>query len=129
MLSFFQGREMTCFLILLQVIKNEYFMIMFHTKAVDWRGWISTAYPKAEPHGRKVMLCVWWDQHGIKHFGFLEHSMQTYSLNNCNVCMKILKGLHSIGKMFLYNARPYSARITQEKILALKWSVLLHPLY
>ena len=24
--------------------------------------------PKVELHGRKIMLCVWWNGHGIIHF-------------------------------------------------------------
>ena len=30
--------------------------------------------PKVELLGRKVMLCVWWDHHGIIYFEFLSYS-------------------------------------------------------
>ena len=30
--------------------------------------------PKAELHGRKIMLCVWWDRRGIIHFKLLSRN-------------------------------------------------------
>ena len=30
--------------------------------------------PKADLHGRIIMLCVWWDRHGIIHFELVNHN-------------------------------------------------------
>lgn len=36
--------------------------------------------PKRELHGDKVLLCAWWDRHGIIHFEFLNRNTLTADL-------------------------------------------------
>ena len=49
--------------------------------------------PKQELHRRIVILCVWWDQGYVIHLVIFKtavrHLLQTYTLNNCNVCIKV----------------------------------------
>ena len=78
---------------------------------IQWIDKIKTLQlnPKAEHHGRNVMLCVWLDNRNIIHLEFLtplKHSMHTYTLNSCNECMKIFQEnvLHSsIGETFCFS--------------------------
>ena len=59
-----------------------------------------------EPHGRKVMLCVWWDHYSIVHFEFLNH----------NFLRKFSTHINKRNFVLLQdNARPHSARLMQEK--------------
>ena len=86
--------------------------------------------------GRKVVLCVGWNHHGIIHFEFLYHNqtlnadlyfkqLQHMYENFQRKCLALIKRRNIV--LLFDNASSNSARITQEKILALGWSVLPHP--
>ena len=107
-------------------------------KAVDKQGYISAAYSKAELHGRKVMLCVWYDHHNIIHFEFLNCNQtlnaDLYSQQVQCVHVNLLRKRPALVSrrdivLFHDNTRLHSARITQRRILDLNWSVLPHPPY
>ena len=114
--------------------KMHYFLWQWSKqKTVD-----ESLQPKAELHGRKVMLCEWWDQCCIIHFMFLNDN-QTL---NADLYFQQLQHVHEnlLRKCFALiwrgnivllhdNTKPHSVRIKQEKILDLSWSVLLHPPY
>ena len=84
------------------------------------------------------MLCVWWDHCSIIPFEFLNCN-QTLNANlnsqqlqhsHENLLRKCPTLVNRRNVAFLYdNAKPPSARITQEKILDLTWSIPLHPPY
>ena len=68
--------------------RNDPFLDEFITGDEKWitydnvackRQWVdkdksSQPDPKAELHGRKIMLCVWWDCCGIIHFKLLNRN-------------------------------------------------------
>ncbi|CAK9816645.1 Histone-lysine N-methyltransferase SETMAR [Anthophora plagiata] len=81
------------------------------------------------------MLCVWWDRKGIIHYELLPRNETVtatlYVQQLARVQEKLKEKQPALinrkGVMLLNdNSRPHTARITQEKILDLKWSVLLH---
>ena len=58
-----------------QVMKIRYFMTMFNEGSSELMEMnLHSLLPKTELHGRKVMLYVWWDHHGIIHYEFLNHN-------------------------------------------------------
>lgn len=88
--------------------------------------------PKGELHPRKIMLCVWWNVKGIVHWELLP----TGSTINANVyCAQLDRVAEKLGDeqdrvYFLHdNARPHIAKLTQKKLLELKWTVLPQPPY
>ena len=94
--------------------------------------------PKAELHGRKIMLCVWWDRCSIIHFKSLSRNetvtADLYVQQLQHVHQSLLKKCPALinrkNVVLLHdNARPHAARVTQEEILELGWSVLPHPPY
>ena len=104
-------------------------------KAADWQGWISTTYPKGGASFKEKKLSALGDHHGIIHFvlncnqtlnadlysqqlQYVHENLRKYPslINRRNVL------LHDIGRL-------HWARIMQEKIMALGWSVWAHPLY
>ena len=76
---------------------------------------------KVELCGRKVILCVWWDHHGIIYFEFLNHNW-TFNADLCyqqqqHVHENLLRkcpALINWRNVVLLHERKHSARITQE---------------
>lgn len=94
--------------------------------------------PKANIHGKKILLCVWWDRQGIIHHELLNRNEtvtgDVYVQQLQRVQEKLLEKRPALvnrkNVILLHdNARPHTARVTQEKILELGWSVLPHPPY
>ena len=84
------------------------------------------------------MLCIWWDHWTIIHFEFLNHNQILNADFYCQQLQHVReshlrKHTSLVGRrnvMHLHdNAWLHSAKITQEKILDLDWSVLPHPPY
>ena len=85
--------------------RNDIFLINIITGDKKWafydnvqckRQWIDldeSLQPtrKVLLHGRKIILCLWWDHHSIIHFEFLNHNktlnadLYSYQLQ-CNKC-------------------------------------------
>ena len=94
--------------------------------------------PKANIHGKKILLCVWWDRQGIIHHELLNRNEtvtgDVYVQQLQRVQEKLLEKRPALvnrkNVILLHdNAKPHTARVTQEKILELGWSVLPHPPY
>lgn len=91
--------------------------------------------PKPDIHGKKVMLCVWWNSKGLVYFEVLD-SGQTVTadlyqgqLDRVNQALR-RQGVDTASTKFLHdNARPHVAKITSQKIEELGWEVLPHPPY
>ncbi|CAO4381978.1 unnamed protein product [Caenorhabditis nigoni] len=104
------------------------------------REWLSVGeHPKPTPkpdlHGKKVMLCVWWNSEGVVYFEILD-SCQTvtadlyrHQLDHVDEALR-RKGVDTTTTKLLHdNARPHVAKITSQKIDELGWEVLPHAPY
>ena len=94
--------------------------------------------PKAGLHPKKVLLCFWWDYIGIIHFELLQPGQTITAEIYCEQLDRLhqkltLKRPALVNRKGVIlqqdNARPHSARMTQEKIRQLGWEVLPHPSY
>ena len=84
------------------------------------------------------MLCLWWDMRGLIHYELLCPNQTITAAKYCSQ-LEDLKTALSIKRPALLNrkgvvlqhdnARPHTARITQEKIMSFNWEVLPHPPY
>ena len=102
-------------------------------------GQASKNTPKPDIHGKKVMLCVWWDLKGIIHYEVLEPKQtvnsDVYSQQLRRLSEKIREKRsvpgHGNRKVILLhdNARPHVALQTKETILELGWEVMPHSAY
>lgn len=86
-------------------------------------------------HPKKVLLSVWWGINGIVHWELLNDNQtinaELYAQQLERLGQNIRPALTNRKGVVLQhdNARPHTARLTQEKILKLGWEVLPHPPY
>ncbi|XP_076657368.1 histone-lysine N-methyltransferase SETMAR-like [Halictus rubicundus] len=94
--------------------------------------------PKPSLSLRNVLLCLWWDCRGIIHFELLKPGETVTAELYCQQLQRLYSELlkkrtslvHRKGVILqIDNARPHTAKLTQEKIKELQWEVLPHPLY
>lgn len=94
--------------------------------------------PKVEPHPKQVLLCIWWAHFGVVHYEILKQGQtinaSLYSTQLQRVHEKLLAIRPSMvtrrGVLYLHdNAKPHTAKLTQEKLKQLGWEVLPHPPY
>lgn len=137
---------------LLDRLKNEPFItrlltsdekwVMYDnsTRSCSWldKGAASGSTAKPSIHSKKVLLCVWWNGHGIMHYELLRSGqtvtaeLYVQQLERVQEQLRIkCPGLVNRGKVFYLhdNARPHVAKIVREKLLSLDWEVLPHPAY
>lgn len=91
--------------------------------------------PKPDIHGKKVMLCVWWNSKGLVYFEVLDPGqtvtadLYQHQLDRVDQALR-RQGVDTASTKFLHdNARPHVAKITARKIEELGWEVLPHPPY
>lgn len=91
--------------------------------------------PKADSHGNKVLLCVWWNTRGLVYFELLTPTqtvtadLYTQQLSHVDLALR-RQGIETTTTKLLHdNARPHTAKITQQKIEELGWEVLPHAPY
>ena len=99
----------------------------------------STSTPKRNIHGKKVLLCMWWDMKGLLYYELLDPGQTVTAQRYCDQLSKLNEKIselrkyvgHSGRKVILLhdNARPHGASATKNMILALGWEVLPHPPY
>ena len=94
--------------------------------------------PKPDLHPAKVLITVWWTMRGVVHYEFLPIGQ---TINADKYCQEIdlvhqsLSILHPAlvnrkGPVLLHgNARPHTAKPTQEKLASVGYEVLPHPPY
>jgi histone-lysine N-methyltransferase SETMAR len=94
--------------------------------------------PKPGLHPRKVLLCIWWDWRGIIHQELLDEGQTVTAdiycqqLDRLNAALLEKRpALVNRNRVILQhdNARPHTAKVTQQKIRELGWEVLPHPPY
>ena len=91
--------------------------------------------PKVDPHGHKVMLSVFWGSQGIFSWELLEENERV----NSNVYTEQLQKLADAVRekrptrlevaLLHDNAKPHTAKLTQEFLKSLGWTTVLHPPY
>ncbi|UYV73896.1 hypothetical protein LAZ67_11001326 [Cordylochernes scorpioides] len=102
-------------------------------------GHASTSTAKPNIHGKKLMLCIWWDQLGVIYYELLQPNetitgeRYQQQLMRLNRALKIKRPLYAKRHdKVIYqhdNARPHVAKVVKETLEALQWDVLPHPLY
>jgi len=94
--------------------------------------------PKNGLHPKKTLLCVWWDYIGIIHFELMQPGQTITADVYCEQLDRLheklrLKRPALVNRKGVIlqqdNARPHSAKRTQEKIRQLGWEVLSHHPY
>jgi histone-lysine N-methyltransferase SETMAR len=106
------------------------------------RQWVGTD-EKSEPddksdlHPKKVLLCIWWDVHGVVYFEVLNNQ----EVITAELYSKQLQRLHEAllekrptlinrkNVILQHDARPHVAKLTLEKFKELKGKVLAHSPY
>jgi histone-lysine N-methyltransferase SETMAR len=93
----------------------------------------STKNCKVTSSAGKVMLTVFWDSHGVL---LAQFQMRGENVNSGSYCeaagCNSQKTSRQLARRILFhhdNARPHTARATQERIQELQWELLEHPLY
>jgi histone-lysine N-methyltransferase SETMAR len=97
----------------------------------------STKMFKVTPSAGKVMLTFLGDSHGVLLASFHKHGENVNSDSYCEVLSKLWAAIHRKGPGQLVrrvllqhnNARPHTARATQERIQELQWELPEHPPY
>ena len=102
-------------------------------------GQTSIQTPKRDIHGKKLMLCVWWDMKGILYYELLEPKQRVNSTIYSDQLRRLREKIeekrpwngHGARPIILLhdNALPHVAMETKETILELGWEVLAHPAY
>lgn len=146
-----QQRRMICSALITRN-QNEHFLHRIVTGDEKWvlyrnckrsRQWLSTGQtpiPTAKDglHPKKVLLSVWWDSLGIIHYELMPpgqtitgevYRQQLTRLNEA-LSQKRPALVNRKGVILLHdNARPHSAKDTQEHLKQMGWEVLPHPPY
>ncbi|UYV76641.1 hypothetical protein LAZ67_14001557 [Cordylochernes scorpioides] len=102
-------------------------------------GHASTSTAKPNIHGKKLMLCIWWDQLGVIYYELLQPNetitgeRYEQQLMRLSRALKIKRPLYAKRHdKVIYqhdNARPHVAKVVKETLEALQWDVLPHPPY
>lgn len=99
----------------------------------------STSTAKQNIHGKKVMLCIWWDQLGVVYYELLK---QNETITGECYRMQLIRLSRALkekrpqyakrhDKIILQhdNARPHVAFVVKTYLKTLRWEVLAHPPY
>ncbi|UYV76574.1 hypothetical protein LAZ67_14001221 [Cordylochernes scorpioides] len=99
----------------------------------------STSTAKPNIHGKKLMLCIWWDQLGVIYYELLQPNETITGERYQQQLMRLSRALKIKRPLYakrhdkvIYqhdNARPHVAKVVKETLEALQWDVLPHPLY
>ncbi|UYV70751.1 SETMAR [Cordylochernes scorpioides] len=102
-------------------------------------GHASTSTAKPNIHGKKLMLCIWWDQLGVIYYELLQPKETITGERYQQQLMRLSRALKIKRPLYakrhdkvIYqhdNARPHVAKVVKETLEALQWDVLPHPLY
>ena len=97
----------------------------------------STAKPNI--HGKKLMLCIWWDLLGVIYYELLQPNETITGERYQQQLMQLSRALKVKRPQYAKrhdkvifqhdNARPHVAKVVKETLEALQWDVLPHPPY
>lgn len=147
-----ERRKTTCE-ILLERFQRKSFLHRIVTGDEKWiyfdnpkrkRSWVSPGQPTtstARPniHAKKVLLCVWWDQHGILYYELLQTGETVTAIRYQNQLLQLRNELavkrpewtdrHDKVIMLHDNAKPHVAKLITDTLKNFNWEVLPHPPY
>lgn len=99
----------------------------------------STSTVKPNIHGKKLMLCIWWDQLGVVYYELLKPSETITGALYRTQLMRLSRALkekrahyysrHDKIILLHDNARPHVAAPVKTYLETLNWEVLPHPPY
>lgn len=98
----------------------------------------STSTPKRNIHGKKVMLCIWWDQKGVPHHELLKqnqtitaelYQQQLIRLNNALKNKRPEYAKRHEKMIFQHDNGHMFGKIVKVTLEELGWDVLPHPPY
>lgn len=102
-------------------------------------GHASTSTAKPNIHGKKLMLCIWWDQLGVVYYELLNPSETITGTLYRTQLMRLNRALkekrpqyysrHDKIILLHDNARPHVAVPVKNYLKTLDWEVLPHPPY
>lgn len=102
-------------------------------------GHASTSTAKPNIHGKKLMLCIWWDQLGVVYYELLKPNETITGALYRTQLMRLSRVLkekrahyysrHDKVILLHDNARPRVAAPVKTYLETLNWEVLPHPLY
>ncbi|UYV79052.1 hypothetical protein LAZ67_17000923, partial [Cordylochernes scorpioides] len=102
-------------------------------------GHASTSTAKPNIHGKKLMLCIWWDHLGVIYYELLQPNETITGERYQQQLMRLSRALKIKRPLYakrhdkvIYqqdNARPHVAKVVKETLEALQWDVLPHPPY
>ncbi|UYV65845.1 hypothetical protein LAZ67_3005620 [Cordylochernes scorpioides] len=121
------------------VTGDEKWIPLRQLKAQKIPGHASTSTAKPNIHGKKLMLCIWWDQLGVIYYELLQPNETITGERYQQQSMRLSRALKIKRPLYakrhdkvIYqhdNARPHVAKVVKETLEALQWDVLPHPLY
>jgi len=102
-------------------------------------GHASTSTAKPNIHGKKLMLCIWWDQLGVVYYELLKPNETITGALYRTQLMRLSRALkekrahyysrHDKVILLHDNARPHVAAPVKTYLETLNWEVLSHPPY
>ena len=89
--------------------------------------------------GKKLMLCIWWDQLEVVYYGLLQPNETITAERYQQQLMQLSRALKFKSPQYAQrhdkvivqhdNARQHVAKVVKETLEALNWDVLRHPSY
>jgi len=108
-------------------------------KTWGYPGHAATSTAKPNIHGKKLLLCIWWDQLGVIYYELLQPNetitgeRYQHQLMQLSRALKLKRPQYAKRHdkvIFLHdNARPHVAKVVKNTLEALQWDVLPHPPY
>lgn len=95
-------------------------------------GQVSNSTPKKDFRQEKRLLCVFWDRRHVIHWELLEKGQTVNAALYCEQLGRLKRKMRNRqGPIMLLhdNARPHTARLTQNKLSEFGWTTLEHPPY
>ncbi|UYV61889.1 hypothetical protein LAZ67_1006967 [Cordylochernes scorpioides] len=99
----------------------------------------STSTAKPNIHGKKLMLCIWWDQLRVIYYELLQSNETITGERYQQHLMRLSRALTIKRPLYVKrhdkviyqhdNTRPHVAKVVKETLEALQWDVLPHPPY
>ena len=110
-----------------------------HRKSWGKPGHASTSTAKPSIHGKKLMLCIWWDQLEVIYYELLQPNETITAERYRQQLMQLSRTLKLKRPQYTKrhdkvifqhdNARPHVAKVVKDTLEALNWDVLPHPPY